>query len=156
MPGANGMATTMMSERQKHTEFLKHCLRYDDNSDRHDLHQKLSRIQHEMRVVKRSVGLLALVIILAVAGLVCAPILLKESSPGKQHLVVNLLLALIAGSLISVAVFTALWLSFRRQLHRWREESRQLVKRLLAARLGEAGEPPAPPAKPHKPRLPRG
>jgi hypothetical protein len=146
----------MMSERQKHTEFLKHCLRYDDGSDRHGLHAKLSRIQHEMRIVKRSVGLLTLVVGLAVAGWICAPILLKESSPGTQQLVAKLLVALIAGALVSILVFTGLWLSFRRKLHRRREESRQLVTRMLASRLGEAGEPPVTPSQPRKPRLPRG
>jgi di/tricarboxylate transporter len=145
-----------MSERQKHTEFLKHCLRYDDNTERHDLHDKLSRIQHEMRVVKRSVWVLALVVALALGSWICEPILLQDASPKTHQLIFKLLCALIAGALISIAAFVGLWLSFRRKLHRWREESRELVKRMLATKLGEAGEPPATPAPPRKPRLPRG
>src|SRR6266567_2627813 len=101
MPGAVGMAQTMMSERHKHTEFLKHCLGYDDSSDRHALHHKLCRIQHDMRIVKRAILLLALVFALAVAGLVCLGILLKRSPSGTQQLIMNLLYALIAGSLLS-------------------------------------------------------
>ena len=140
----------MMSERHKHTEFLKHCLGYDDSSstDRRDLHEKLCRIQHDMRIVKGAIQLLALVFILAVAGLFTSTILLKSFSTGTQHFIVNLLFALIAGSLISIAAFGGLWILFRRKLHRWREESRQFVKRLLAARLGKAGKPPGSAGEP--------
>jgi uncharacterized integral membrane protein len=156
MPGEQGMAKPMMSEHHKHTEFLKHCLRYDDNSDRHGLHDKLSRIQHDMRIVKGAIQLLALVFILAVAGLITSTILLKGFSPGAQHFIVNLLFALIVGSLISIAAFVGLWILFRRKLHHRREESRQYLTRLLASRLGDAGQPPAPPEQSKKPPLPPG
>jgi hypothetical protein len=156
MPGADGMAQTMMSERHKHTEFLKHCLGYDDSSDRHALHHKLCRIQHDMRIVKRAILLLALVFALAVAGLTGLAIFLKASPTGGQKLIVNLLYALVAGSMLSIAVFLGLWILYRRKLHWWREESRQFVKRLLAARLGDAGQHPVTPFPKQKPRLPRG
>ena len=146
----------MMSERHKHTEFLKHCLRYDDSPDRHTLHAKLSRIQHEMRVVKRAILLLALAFTLAVGGLIGLGILLKSSPSGTQQLIMNLLYAVIAGSLISIAVFLGLWIVFRQKLHWWREESRQFLTRLLASRLGDTGQPPTAPVPKQKPRLPRG
>ncbi|MDR3456488.1 MAG: hypothetical protein P4N60_03505 [Verrucomicrobiae bacterium] len=156
MPGANGIAKTMMSERHKHTEFLKHCLRYDGNSDRLGLHDKLSRIQHEMLVVKRAVWLLTIIILLAVVGLICSETVFKSFLSNSQQLVENLLYALIAGALISIVAFMGLWILFRGKLHRRREESRQFLTRLLAARLGNASPPPAPPANPQNPRLPRG
>ena len=156
MPGAEGMATTIMNERHKHTEFLKHCLGYDDSSDRHGLHEKLSRIQHEMRVVKRAILLLALVFALAMAGLIGLAIFLQGSPTSGEQLIVKLLYALTAGSLFSIAAFMGLWMLYRRKLHWWREESRQFLRRLLAARLGDAGQQPAAPAQPQKPRLPPG
>jgi len=154
MPGAEGMAKMIMSERHKHTEFLKHCLRYDDSSGRHGLHDKLSRIQHQMLIVKRAICLLTLVILLAVAGLITSPVLLKSFSPGTQQFIVNLLYALVAGPLISIVSFMGLWILLRRTLHHRREESRQFLTRLLATRLGNTGPQPGPPEQPRKPRLP--
>lgn len=109
-----------------------------------------------MRIVKRAILLLALVFALAVAGLTGLAIFLKASPTGGQKLIVNLLYALVAGSMLSIAVFLGLWILYRRKLHWWREESRQFVKRLLAARLGDAGQHPVTPFPKQKPRLPRG
>ena len=34
--GANGVTSTVMSELQKHTEFLRQCIRYDESARRHE------------------------------------------------------------------------------------------------------------------------
>jgi hypothetical protein len=125
-----------MSEHHKHTEFLKHCLSYDDSSERHQMLEKLVRLQHELRIVRRARWLVIFLTALAVAGLAYSSFLLQNLSHSAQHSIMNLLLALIVGLLISLLAFVILGTCLRVKLHRQREVCRQQLKRFLAARLG--------------------
>ena len=55
--GANGVALTIMSEHQKHTEFLRHCILYDESAKRQELHERITQIQRDARCVRRAVWL---------------------------------------------------------------------------------------------------
>ena len=122
-----------MSEHHEHTEFLKHCLRYDESAERHAITAKLARLQDEVRVVKRASWLMGLLIVLAGASLAC-PGSLVQYLPNEQF-IMNMVLGLFAGSSLCLLTFVVLGVFLYAKLHRQREDCRQLLMRLFAARL---------------------
>ena len=137
MPGTNGVASTMMSEHQKHTEFLRHCLRYGESTEHQALEEKITQIQRDERCVQRAVWLMAILTALVVAGL-GYPVILVENFPySAPQFIVNLICALGVASLICLLVFVGLGMAYRKKLDQQREECRQLVARLLESRLGK-------------------
>ena len=136
MPDANGIASTMMSEHQKHTEFLRHCLRYGDSAEHEALEKEIAQIQRDKCCVQRAMWLMAVLTALAVAGL-GYPVILVENFPyNVPQFILNLACALGLASLICLLVFAGLGMVYRRKLDQRREECRQLVTKLLASRLG--------------------
>jgi hypothetical protein len=124
-----------MNEHHKHTEFLKHCLRYDDSSKRQEMMEKLSRMQCELRVVQRASWLMGVFAALALISLVYPAILVQNFPYNLQRGVFNFIFALMAGMLISLIAFGVLGMVLRQRLHRQCEECHELVRRLLANRL---------------------
>jgi hypothetical protein len=137
MPGANGVASTMMNERQKHTEFLRHCLRYGESPEHQALEEKITQIQRNERCVQRAMWLMAVLTALAVAGLGYPAILVENFPYGASQFTLNLICALGLASPICLLVFAGLGMAYRRKLDQRREECRQLVTKLLASRLGK-------------------
>ena len=137
MPGTNGVASTRMSEHQKHTEFLRHCLRYGESTEHQALEEKITQIQRDERCVQRAVWLMAILTALAVAGLGYPAILVENFPYGAPQFIVNLVCALGLASLICLLVFAGLGMVYRRKLDQRREECRQLVTKLLVSRLGK-------------------
>ena len=64
------VASAMMSEHQKHTEFLRQCILYDEGAERQNLAQEIARIQRNIRSVQRAACLMAMLAALVVAALV--------------------------------------------------------------------------------------
>jgi hypothetical protein len=126
-----------MSEHQKHTEFLRHCLRYGESAEHQALEEKIARIQRDARCVQRAVWLMAILTALAAAGLGYPAILLENFPYDAPQFILNLVCALGLASLICLLVFTGLGMIYRNQLNQRREESRLLVTKLLASRLGQ-------------------
>ena len=130
-----------MSEHQKQTAFLKECLLYDDTPDRHKLEERITRIQHDERCVRRAVWLMALFAALAVAGLCYFVIFLLDyplsTSQLLTHFTAKVFCALALGSLICMFAFMGLGMVYRRELDERREECRRLATKLLEARLGK-------------------
>jgi hypothetical protein len=135
--GANGVALTTMSEHQKHTEFLRHCILYDESARRQELHERITQIQRDARCVRRAMWLMAMLIALVVAGLGYEMILVDNFPYNMPQLIINLVCALGLGSLISLLAFMCLGMVYRMKLDQRREECRQLVARLLESRLGK-------------------
>jgi len=127
-----------MSEHHEHTEFLKHCLRYDDTPERHAITEKLTRLQGELRFVKRASRLMAVFIALAGVGLAFQGNLFENVSYEVQRFIMNIVLGLFAGSWICLFSFIILGIFLYKKLHRQREASRQFLMRLFAARFGSA------------------
>ena len=127
----------MMSEHQKHTEFLRHCLRYGESTEHQALDKRITQIQRDERCVRRAVWLMAILTALVVAGLGYPAILVENFPYSAPQFMVNLICALGLASLICLLVFWGLGMVYRRMLDRRREESRQLVTKLLASRLGK-------------------
>ena len=126
-----------MSDHEKHTAFLRQCILYDESTRRHELHERITRIQRDARCVRRAVWLMAMLIALVVAGLSYEVILVDNFPYNLPQLIINLVCALGIGSLISLLTFMGLGMVYRSKLDQQREECRQLVSRLLESRLGK-------------------
>jgi hypothetical protein len=126
-----------MSDHEKHTAFLRQCILYDESTRRHELHERITRIQRDARCVRRAVWLMAILIALVVAGLSYEVILVDNFPNNLPQLIINLVCALGIGSLISLLTFMGLGMVYRSKLDQQREECRQLVSRLLESRLGK-------------------
>ena len=133
----------MMSEHQKHTEFLRQCLLYDDSSERHLLDKGITQILRDARCVGRAVWLMAMLTALAAAGLFYEAVLVDNFPDNKPQLILNIICALGLGALICLVVFAGLGMIYRRKLNRRREECRQLVTKLLESRLGKPATMPS-------------
>ena len=128
-----------MSEHHDHTEFLKHCLRYDDSPERHAMTEKLCRLQCELRAVQRASILMGALIVLAGASLAWpGKIVVQNFSDDMQGFIMNIVLALFAGSSFCLLTFVILAVVLYKKMHRQREACRQLLMRLFAARLGSS------------------
>ena len=113
MAGSNGVASTMMSDHEKHTEFLRQCILYDESTRRQELHERITRIQRDARCVRRAVWLMAMLIALVVAGLGYEVILVDNFPYNLPQLIINLVCALGMGSLISLLAFMGLGMVYR-------------------------------------------
>jgi hypothetical protein len=132
----------MSDHKHTHTELLKHCLRYDDSSQRHELEKDLTRMQREVHCVQKAVWLMGILAALAVAGLAYPTLLLKDLPHSTQRLIMSLMFALFLGSLISLGAFLVLGVVYRRKLRKQREVCSHMVKRVLAERFGEGSNSP--------------
>lgn len=129
-----------MSEHHKHTEFLKHCLRYDDSPERHAMMEQLTRLQRELRIVKRASWLMGILVAIAIASLAFLTILVQNSPYNVQRFIINIVLALFTGFSICLLAFIALGIVLCLKLHRQRDACRQLLMRLFTARFDSSQE----------------
>jgi hypothetical protein len=121
----------------KQTEFLRHCLRYGESTKHQALEKQITQIQRDARCVQRAMWLMAILTALTVA-ILGYPAILVESFPyNTPQFIMNLVCALGLASPICLLVFMGLGMVYRRKLDQRREESRQLVAKLLASRLGK-------------------
>jgi hypothetical protein len=134
----------MMSEHQRHTEFLRQCILYEESGVRQKLEEGISQVQRDARCVGRAVWLMCMLTALVVAGLGYGTVLVDNFPYNTPQFIVNLIFALGLGSLISLLAFVELGMVYRRKLDHRREECRQRVARLLESRLGK---PVATPCK---------
>jgi hypothetical protein len=126
----------MMSEHQRHTNFLRHCLIYADSSERNHQEQKIARIEQDLRCVRSAAWLMGVLMGLVVISLIYATVLVDNFPYSASQVIINIICALGVGSLISLLTFGGLAIYYRRKLDQQRDECRQLVARLLESRLG--------------------
>jgi|SRR6266850_2294061 len=130
-----------MSDHERETDFLRHCLLYDDSVERHQLEEAITRVQRDERCVWRAVWLMALLTGLAMAGVCYTAVFLADSPETMTRLITPLIVkvfcALGVGSLICMLAFAGLGLVYRKDLDRQRDECRRLATRLLESRLGK-------------------
>jgi hypothetical protein len=130
-----------MSEHQRHTAFLRHCIRYEDTAERKQLEESISQIQHDERSVRRAVWLMVLLMALAMAGL-CYSVVFLDDYPQRTsqfvtRSIVKVFCALGLGSLISLMAFVGLGAVYRKRLDRRREECRKLAMVFFESRLSK-------------------
>jgi len=133
-----------MSEHQRHTTFLRQCIRYDDTGERHRLEESITQLQSDERCMRRAVWLMALLVALAMAGLCYSAVFLTDYHENLSQfataMISKVLCALGLGSLICLILFLGLGMANRRQLDERREECRQLAAKVLESRLGKPRE----------------
>jgi hypothetical protein len=126
-----------MSEHQKHTEFLRQCILYEESDERQELEKEITQVQREARCVRRAVWLMAILVALVLACLGYGTLFVNNFPDDAPQFLVNLICALGLGSLISLLAFVGLGVVYRMKLNQRREECRQRVARLLKSRLGK-------------------
>ena len=135
------VASAMMSEHQKQTDFLRHCLLYDETAERHKLEERITQLQCDEICVRRAVWLMALFAALAMAGLCYAATFVADFplnlSEFTGQLIVKVLCALGIGSLICLLAFLGLGVIYRKELDERREECRRQATKFLESRLGK-------------------
>lgn len=133
-----------MSEHEKHTGFLRQCICYDESVRRQELHERITRIQRDMRCVRRAVWLMAILVALILAGVGYGVLLVDNFPYNMPQFMINLGFWLGLGSLISLLAFIFLGMFHRWKLNQQREECRQRVAKLLELRLGKPVGMPSP------------
>jgi hypothetical protein len=131
-----GVAATMMSEHQRHTDFLRHCLLYADSSERDHREQQIAQIQRDLRCVRSAAWLMGTLLGMVVMSLFYATVLMDNFPYSTSQIIVNFISALGITSLVSLLTFAGLGMFYRRKLDQQRDECRQLVAKLLESRLG--------------------
>ena len=130
-----------MSDHRKETEFLRHCIRYDDTDERHRLEDRIAQILRDELCVRRAVWLMVLLAALAMAGLGYAAVFMAEYPLNVSQLTarffIKALCVLGAGSLFCLFGFLILGVMFRKELDQRREACRRLALKVLETRLGQ-------------------
>lgn len=134
---SNSPASTTMSEHEKHTEFLKRCIRYDESARRQKLMEEMHQIQRDLRCVGRAAWLMALLTALIVAGLGYEVIFADDFTDSLPQFIIKLFCGLGMGLLVSLLAFMGLGTVYRLKLNQRREECREVVTTLLESRLGK-------------------
>lgn len=133
------VAPAKPSEHESETEFLRHCLQYGDDAGHQALGNRITQIQRDVRCVQRAVWLMAVLTALAATGLAYVAVLGGSIPADVSRLIVNGVSVLGLASVISLVAFVGLLVVFRLNLNAQREQGRQSVTELLAARLGKPG-----------------
>jgi len=129
----------MMSDHHKHTEFLRHCIGYDDGARRQELMAGIIQLQRDARCVRRALWFMTILAALCVFGYGYGMILV-DNFPDNLPQFINKIVSVLALSwLISLLAFLGLGMVYRWKLDQHRDECRQIVTRLLASRLGQPG-----------------
>lgn len=126
-----------MSEHQRETDFLRHCISYDESPERQKLDARLTQILRDERCVRRAVWLMSVLSALALASLCFAAFLTENISQDTSQLIIKVISALGLACMICLVAFVGLRLIYRMKLDQRREECRQLVTSLLESRLGK-------------------
>jgi hypothetical protein len=127
-----------MNEHQRHTEFLREIIRYDDTEERHKLEGRIVEVQRDERCVKRAARLMALFVALSAAGVGYGAVLQDNFPYGKFGFLVRFICELGLAAVICLAVFAVLLAVYRVRLNRLRDEFRKVVNRILESQLGKA------------------
>jgi hypothetical protein len=133
--------TIFMSDNERETDFLGHCLLYDDSGDGHELQQRITQVKREERCVRRALKWLLVAALLAFSGLCYSMLFMPEHpgtvSPITRQVITNTLFVIGLGSLICMLGFRILVFIYRRELAKRREQCRQMALKLLESKLGK-------------------
>jgi hypothetical protein len=136
--------STIMSERQRGTSFLKCIIRHDESDEGHRLEKSIAQIQRGERCVRRFASVMALFPLLAIAGVAYGTMLQNNFPYDGFHPVIRVLCQLGLASLICLAALAGLLMGYRKKLKRLREECRQLASSLLESHLDKPHIGPLP------------
>ena len=125
-----------MSEHQRETAFLRDIIAFDGSDAGRQLASRLVRAENNERCVQRAALLVGGCAVVCAVGLGYGTVLQENFFFSESKVVVDFLVAVGLASLLSLLVFVGLFLSYRKQLRRVREECRLLMTKFLETRLG--------------------
>jgi len=131
-----------MSDYHKQTEFLRQCIRYNDDTAEHEeLERQIKELQRTERCLRRAVWLMALCAGLAFCGLCYGTLFFAEFpldlAQFRALFFVKIPSALGVGSMACLVGFACFGVVNRRELDQRREDCRRLTTKLMEARLGK-------------------
>jgi hypothetical protein len=129
----------IMSERQRDTAFLTQLLCYDAGMERQRMEERVGEAQSNEQCIRRAVWLMCQFVALSLAGFAYTVLLLRHLPADNFDFVIKLFGVLGLGSLISVVVFSILWIRYRTELDERREECRCFIRNVLESRIGQPG-----------------
>ena len=135
-----------MSENERETDFLRHCLLYDESAEHHQLQERITQVQCDERCVRRAVWWLVVSTLLATSGVCYSTVFLAEHPQNLSQITTQLITrafcVVALGSLICMLAFCVMVAIYRKELGQGREECRRLAVKLLESRLGKPGARP--------------
>jgi uncharacterized membrane protein len=131
---------------QKQTEFLRHCLLYEDTLESRRLAEKMTEVQNDDRSVHRAFRLMVLLGTISLVGLCYSMIFLTDYPTNMMRFMGRFMtqffcvLGLVAA--ICLPAFAILGFVYRKKLDQQREACRLLAMRIMESRLGKPVIPP--------------
>lgn len=130
-----------MSEHQKQSNFLKTLLAYDDSEEPQRLQARIDGAEKDQRCIGCACRLVALVTLLALAGLGYSAVLLPEFFSNSRSFLVQFFSALGLGSILCLFAFLTLWCWYRAIVNKLHDECRSLISSLLRSRFTTISHP---------------
>src|SRR3954471_20642614 len=141
----------IMTEHERDTEFLKHCLGYGDSAEGHKLQERVTRIQQDERLVRRALWWMALSTLLAFAGVCYSTFFwsdLQNLSYITAHLLTKVFCVVGLGSFICMLAFCVMVKVYHHELNQRRADCRRLALELLQSLTGKTLQAAIIPARP--------
>jgi hypothetical protein len=132
-------------DRNEQNAFLKAMMAYDDAEARHELHERMVKAESELRCVRRALGLVMVVSMLALAGYGYCAVLVPNFFHNSSHVATRLFAVLGLGSVLAMVVFAGLWLYHRGLLRQVQREAQSRIASHMRAKFTLFPAPPAPP-----------
>ena len=131
-----------MSERQKHTEFLRELMRSHECDPCRELQCRIIKAERDEHCMRSAVGLAFVLGLLAASGLGYSVVFLPEFFQNNTPMVVRLFSALLLASGICLLAFMALWCWYRSVSNALHNEGREFI---VSRQKGHAPAPLATP-----------
>jgi hypothetical protein len=135
LQAAYSFIRTSMSVSQTGAELPAAIIVCDETDERRKLEGRIWQAQRDERCVRRAAMLMALFVALDAVALAFGALYADNFGYGGSGFVFKLVCELGLASLICLGAFVAFWFTYRRKVHRLREECRRLVTKLLESHL---------------------
>jgi hypothetical protein len=116
-----------MSEREKQIRFMKALMGHETSGECHQIQEKIHRAECEQRALRRIIFLVAVLMLLSLAGLSYATLFWPETSHDRPLLIVKLSCSVALASFICMVGFSGYWLWRRKLLNGIYNECRKLL-----------------------------
>lgn len=124
-----------MSEHRKQSEFLKKLVLHDDSPANRSLCERLTAAERNERCLLLACRLVALIALVALAGIGYSAVLLPEFFDNATHVVLRFFSALGLGSSLCCVFFLGLWFWYRAHTNRIHDECRTVITAMWETRL---------------------
>jgi hypothetical protein len=119
-----------MNEQQNEAELLIRVIAFDDTDECRRLEEEIAKVQRDERCVQRAASFVAVFGALIAAFLGYEAVFEQNFLIGQYPFAIRLMYELGLASLICLAAFACLWMTYRMRLSRLRKECGPLVTKL--------------------------